>query len=111
MIVNPLVIGIGSVASYLAFKGIEKAFIEPLMQSLTTMAFKRFLAPAWDKLDEQVMLPGQLEELAKYGKDWIYQVVIPKEAKQELSSSELDSLAGYLLKEFRMDVHRAKRNG
>lgn len=97
------------VAIYLAWVGVQKAFIEPMAEELMRLAFKRFIAPAWDELDRRLTLPGSFDDWARYGKRWIYQYAIPEEAKATLTPQQIASFIDYLERNFDLDKHRSKR--
>lgn len=99
-----------AVSGYLLFKGVEKAFIEPIMQGLTVAGFKRFVVPAWKHIDKQLMLPGEMDAFAALGKEWVIRRIIPQEAKDTLSDVVIDQFANYLINEFSMTKHLEKIN-
>lgn len=94
---------------YLLVLGFTKAFIEPLSQELAITAFRKFVQPTWDRLDEQLLLPGSFEKWATQGKAWIYQVVLPDEAKRELTPNQIAALLEHLESNFEIKLLRKKK--
>lgn len=97
------------IAAYLLILGFTKAFVEPLSQELAIAAFRKFIQPTWDKLDEQLLLPGSFEKWATQGKTWIYQTVLPDEAKEELTPNQLAALLEHLESNFEIESLRKKK--
>lgn len=101
---------ITALMGYLVITTFEKAFVEPIMQGVGQAAFKRFAAPAWERLDELLALPGNLEQFSDNAREWIYKQVIPTEAKQQLNVADVNRFINYIIKDFDVVKHYEYRH-
>ncbi|ANV88508.1 hypothetical protein [Picosynechococcus sp. PCC 7117] len=83
-----------------------EAILKPVIVALTKLVLKDYLKPAFNKLDELLILPDNWERLIEAPFEWIYQNVVSDYSELELIKREW--LSQLLLDEFNMNTFLSK---
>lgn len=75
---------------------INEAVVKPLIVKLTQLGIKKYIAPAYSKLDTLLMLPDNWQKFADNAEEFIYKSVIP----EDVPLVESEKLVRHLVKNF-----------
>lgn len=102
-----------SLAPFLWFVrlAVEEAFIKPLAIGFAQTTAKKFLFPAFDVMDELLVLPDQWERFVDEKTDWVKRAVLPEVDTFPLTEDQIDDLADLLVKRFDLQTFLDKAHG
>lgn len=102
-----------SLAPFLWFirLAVEEAFIKPIAIGFAQTAADKFLFPAFDVMDELLVLPDQWEQFVDEKTGWIKKAVLPEIDTFPLTDEQVDELADLLVQNFNIQTFLEKANG
>lgn len=86
---------------------LAETILKPLLISITKILIRRYLKPLYNKLDNNIQLPGNWEKFIQEPIEWIYNQVI-----QEETTIDKALLAELVIQEFNLKTFLSKtKNG
>lgn len=98
---------VASVLFSFSLIGFNETILKPIAVRLTKKAIKQYLKPAWDALDEKLVLPETLEKMVDSSSDWIFKTVV-SEVAPELDAKTQELLTKTLVEEFSLKAFLEK---
>lgn len=88
--------------------GVNEAIIKKLAVKATKHTIKDYLGPIWDRIDNQIALPGTMEEIVDKGYDWFYAAVV-EETPVKLDEAYIRQITSIVIDEFDLSTFLAKK--
>ena len=93
-----------SIIIYLVLLALTEAILKPLVTRLTQLGIRKYLVPAYSKLDELLTIPDNWQAFVRDAESFVVDAVIPDEVPTPVA----EQVATYLVKNFDLPTFLGK---
>lgn len=93
-----------SIIIYLILLALTEAILKPVVTRLTQLGIRRYLVPAYSKLDELLTIPSNWQAFVNDAESFILEAIIPDEVPTPVA----EQVATYLVKNFDLPTFLGK---
>lgn len=101
---------VATVLRFLAM-GLTEAIVKPIAVAFARNAADKFLFPAFEVMDELLVLPDQWEQFVDEKTAWVKKAVLPEIDTFPLTEKQIDDLADLLVQNFSLQTFLEKAHG
>lgn len=81
-----------------------ETLLKPVVVNLTKLSIKKYLVPAYNKLDELLIVPENWQKFIDNAEEFLYNSVLPEDLEPDLS----EQVIAYMIKHFDLQTFLRK---